>query len=88
MIGKTISLFEKSNQWSVVSWECHLFCPTISRWLTRAWARTAKRWRGWKKLLLGLLTLARLNPPAFLLAQNRPVKFERLGLEQAFGQNK
>ncbi|MCI0698761.1 hypothetical protein L0337_43020 [candidate division KSB1 bacterium] len=36
----------------------------------------------WRKMLLGLLTLATLNPPAFLLAQHRPVKFERLGLEQ------
>jgi hypothetical protein len=35
-------------------------------------------------LLLGLLALATLNPPAFLLAQNpaRGIKFERLGLEQ------
>jgi len=37
-----------------------------------------------KMLLLGLLTLTALNPPAFLLAQNpaRGIKFERLGLEQ------
>ncbi len=41
-------------------------------------------WR--KMLLLGLLTLAALNSPALLLAQNRPVKFERLSLEQGLGQ--
>jgi len=42
----------------------------------------------WRKILwLGLLTLATLNPPAFLLAQNRPVKFERLGLEQGLSQS-
>jgi hypothetical protein len=30
----------------------------------------------WRKMLLfGLLTLATLNPPAFLLAQNRPSNF-------------
>jgi hypothetical protein len=37
----------------------------------------------WRKMLrLGLLTLATLNPPAFLLAQNpaRGIKFERIGL--------
>ncbi|MCI0698764.1 hypothetical protein L0337_43035 [candidate division KSB1 bacterium] len=38
-------------------------------------------------LLLGLLTLATLNPPAFLLAQNRPVKFERIGPEQGLSQS-
>jgi hypothetical protein len=37
-------------------------------------------------LRLGLLALATLNPPAFLLAQNRPVKFERITLEEDFGQ--
>jgi hypothetical protein len=39
----------------------------------------------WRQMLrLGLLALAALNPPAFLLAQNpaRGVKFERIGLEQ------
>lgn len=42
----------------------------------------------WRKMLLfGLLTLATLNPPAFLLAQNRPVKFERLGLKQGLSQS-
>jgi hypothetical protein len=44
-------------------------------------------WR--KMLLLGLLALAALNPPAFLLAQNpaRGIKFERLGLEQGLSQS-
>jgi hypothetical protein len=45
----------------------------------------------WHKMLLrGLLALAALNPPAFLLAQNsaRGIKFERLGLEQGLSQNK
>ncbi len=42
-------------------------------------------WR--KMLLLGLLILATLNPPAFLLAQNRPVKFERIGIEQGLSQS-
>ncbi len=37
-------------------------------------------WR--KMMLLGLLTLATPNPPAFLLAQNRPVKFERIQVVQ------
>ena len=42
----------------------------------------------WRKILrLGLFTLAALNPPAFLLAQNQPVKFERIGLEQGLSQN-
>ncbi len=36
----------------------------------------------WRSILLGLLTLATLNPLAFLLAENRPVKFERVSLEQ------
>jgi len=47
-----------------------------------------RQWpNSWRKMtLLGLLTLATLNPPAFLLAQNRPVKFQRLSLEQGFGQ--
>jgi len=47
-----------------------------------------RQWpNSWRKmLLLGLLMLAALNPPAFLLAQNRPVKFERLGLEQGQSQ--
>jgi len=41
----------------------------------------------WRKMLrLGLLALAALNPPAFLLAQNRPVKFERISLEQGLSQ--
>jgi len=40
-------------------------------------------------LLLDLLTLATPTPPAFLLAQNRPVKFERIGLELGLsGKNK
>jgi ligand-binding sensor domain-containing protein len=40
-------------------------------------------------LLPGLLALAALNPPAFLLAQNhaRGIKFERLGLEQGLSQS-
>ncbi|MGH7451998.1 MAG: hypothetical protein ACRENG_11660 [bacterium] len=38
-------------------------------------------------MLLGLLTLATLNSPALLLAQNRPVKFERIGLEQGLSQS-
>jgi len=48
-----------------------------------------RQWpNSWRKmLLLGLLTLAMLNPPAFLLAQNRPVKFERLGMEQGLLQS-
>jgi len=43
----------------------------------------------WRKLpLLGLLTLATLSlPVTTLLAQNRPVKFERLGLEQGLSQS-
>jgi hypothetical protein len=44
----------------------------------------------WRKMLrLGLLTLAALNPPAFLLAPNpaRGIKFERLGMEQRLSQN-
>jgi hypothetical protein len=43
-------------------------------------------WR--KMLLLNLLALAALNPPAFLLAQNpaRGIKFEHLGLEQGLSQ--
>jgi two-component system sensor histidine kinase ChiS len=42
----------------------------------------------WRKMLLpSLLALATLNPPAFLLAQNRPIKFERLGLEQGLSQS-
>ncbi|MCI0698766.1 response regulator [candidate division KSB1 bacterium] len=37
----------------------------------------------WRKMLLfGLLALATLNPPALLLAQNRPVKFERIQVVQ------
>jgi hypothetical protein len=42
-----------------------------------------------KMLLLGLLALAALNPPAVLLAQNpaRGIKFERLGTEQGFSQS-
>ncbi|MCI0698757.1 hypothetical protein L0337_43000 [candidate division KSB1 bacterium] len=36
-------------------------------------------------LLLGLLTLATLNPPAFFLTQNRPAKFERIGWTREFG---
>jgi hypothetical protein len=40
-------------------------------------------------LLLGLLALAALNPPAFLLAQNpvRGIKVERIGLEQGLSQS-
>jgi len=40
-------------------------------------------------LRLGLLALAALNSPAFLLAQNpaRGIKFERLGLEQGLSQS-
>ncbi len=49
-----------------------------------AFRQCPNSWR--KMLLLGLLALATLNPPAFLLAQNQPVKFERLSLEQGFGQ--
>jgi ligand-binding sensor domain-containing protein len=42
----------------------------------------------WRKCpLLGLLALVALNPPALLLAQDRPAKFERLGLEQGVSQN-
>jgi ligand-binding sensor domain-containing protein len=44
----------------------------------------------WRKMLrLGLLALATLNPPAFLLAQNpaRGIKFERLGMEQGLSQS-
>jgi len=44
----------------------------------------------WRKMMrLGLLALAALNPPAFLLAQNpaRGIKFERLGLEQGLSQS-
>jgi hypothetical protein len=44
----------------------------------------------WRKMLrLGLLALAALNPPAFLLAQNpaRGIKFERIGLEQGLAQS-
>ncbi len=44
----------------------------------------------WDKLLrLGLLALAAVNLPAFLLAQNpaRGIKFERLGLEQGLLQS-
>jgi len=43
----------------------------------------------WRQMLrLGLLALAALNPPAFLLAQNpaRGIKFERIGLEQGLSQ--
>ena len=43
----------------------------------------------WRKMMrLGLLALAALNPPAFLLAQNpaRGIKFERISLEQDFRQ--
>lgn len=37
----------------------------------------------WRKiLLLALLVLDTLNSPAFLLAQNQAVKFERIGVEQ------
>ncbi len=39
----------------------------------------------WRKMTL--LHLPTLAPPAFLLAQNRPVKFERIGLEQGFSQS-
>jgi len=45
----------------------------------------------WRKMLrLGLLALAALNPPAFLLAQNpaRGIKFERIGLEQGLSQSR
>ena len=35
-------------------------------------------------VLWPLLALAALNPPAFLLAQNRPVKIERIGLALGF----
>ncbi len=42
----------------------------------------------WRVILLFcLLALATLNPPAFLLAQNRPVKFERLSREQGLSQS-
>lgn len=41
----------------------------------------------WRKMLLGPLTLATPNPPAFLLAQNRPVKFERIGIEHGLSQS-
>jgi hypothetical protein len=44
----------------------------------------------WRQILrLGLLALAALNPPAFLLAQNpaRGIKFERLGPEQGLSQS-
>ena len=44
----------------------------------------------WRQMLrLGLLALAALNPPAFLLAQNpaRVIKFEHLGLEHGLSQN-
>jgi hypothetical protein len=48
-----------------------------------------RQWpNSWRKMLrLSLLALAALNPPAFLLAQNRPVKFERIGMEQGLSQN-
>jgi len=38
-------------------------------------------------LRLGLLALAALNPPTSLLAQNRPVKFERISIEQGLSQS-
>jgi len=44
----------------------------------------------WRKMLrLGLLALATLTPPAFLLAQNhaRGIKFERISLEQGLSQS-
>jgi len=45
-----------------------------------------RQWpNSWRKMLL--LGLATLNPPAFLLAQNRPAKFEHLGLEQGLSQS-
>ncbi|MGH7594952.1 MAG: two-component regulator propeller domain-containing protein, partial [bacterium] len=42
-------------------------------------------WR--KTLLLSLLTSFTTNLPTTLLAQNRPVKFERIGLEQGLSQS-
>ncbi len=48
----------------------------------RQWSTS---WR--RMLLLGLLALATLNPPAVLLAQNQPVKFERISLEQGLSQS-
>lgn len=39
-------------------------------------------------LLLGLLALAALNQPAFLLAQNRTVKFECLSLDRVSDKTK
>ncbi len=40
-----------------------------------------------KMLLPGPLTLAALNPPVFLLGQNRPAKFQRLSHEQELSQS-
>ena len=47
-----------------------------------AFRQCPNSWR--KMLLLGLLALAALNPPAFLLAQRRPVKFAHLARAGAF----
>jgi len=40
----------------------------------------------WHKTL-GRLALLALTPPALLPAQNRPVKFERIGIEQGLSQS-